>query len=70
MSRWQGFGTGDVDVVIEDWGHPDLEKKYFAETGDGSAEDLGPDRQHRHHPLVRAAVARQGAPGHHWTTRT
>jgi len=39
---WQGFGTGDVDVVLEDWGHPDLEKKYFAETGDGSAEDLGP----------------------------
>src|SRR5919199_4572425 len=24
---WQGFGTS-VDVVIEDWGHPDLEKKY------------------------------------------
>ena len=39
---WQGFGTGDVDVVIEDWGHPDLEKKFFAEAGDGSAEDLGP----------------------------
>ena len=31
-------------------------------TGDGSAEDLGPDRQRRHHPLVRAAVAGQGAP--------
>ncbi len=39
---WQGFGTGDVDVVLEDWGHPDLEKKYFAASGDGSAEDLGP----------------------------
>ena len=26
---WQGFGTGDVDVVIEDWGHPDLEKKFL-----------------------------------------
>jgi glycine betaine/proline transport system substrate-binding protein len=38
---WQGFGTGDVDVVIEDWGHPDLEKKFFAESGDGSAEDGG-----------------------------
>ncbi|GAB2580923.1 ABC transporter substrate-binding protein [Microlunatus antarcticus] len=24
---WQGFGSS-VDVVIEDWGHPDLEKKY------------------------------------------
>ncbi len=39
---WQGFGTGDVDVVLEDWGHPDLEKKFFADSGDGSAEDVGP----------------------------
>ena len=38
---WQGFGTGEVDVVIEDWGHPDLEKKFVAEKGgdgDGSCE--------------------------------
>jgi glycine betaine/proline transport system substrate-binding protein len=40
---WQGFGTGEVDVVIEDWGHPDLEKKFFAEQGDGSATDFGPN---------------------------
>jgi glycine betaine/proline transport system substrate-binding protein len=39
---WQGFGTGEVDVVIEDWGHPDLEKKFFEGTGDGSAMDMGP----------------------------
>ncbi len=39
---WQGFGTGEVDVVIEDWGHPDLEKKFFADKGDGSAMDGGP----------------------------
>jgi glycine betaine/proline transport system substrate-binding protein len=39
---WQGFGTGEVDVVIEDWGHPDLEKKFFEGSGDGSAMDLGP----------------------------
>jgi glycine betaine/proline transport system substrate-binding protein len=38
---WQGFGTGEVDIVIEDWGHPDLEKKFFAESGDGSAMDAG-----------------------------
>jgi glycine betaine/proline transport system substrate-binding protein len=38
---WQGFGTGEVDVVIEDWGHPDLEKKFFADSGDGSAEAFG-----------------------------
>lgn len=40
---WQGFGTGEVDVVIEDWGHPDLEKKFFADQGDGSAMDFGPN---------------------------
>jgi glycine betaine/proline transport system substrate-binding protein len=39
---WQGFGTGDVDIVIEDWGHPDLEKKFMAGQGDGSATDFGP----------------------------
>jgi glycine betaine/proline transport system substrate-binding protein len=38
---WQGFGTGDVDIVIEDWGHPDLEDKFFAEKGDGSATNVG-----------------------------
>ncbi len=38
---WQGFGTGEVDVVLEDWGHPDLEKKFFAENGDGSAVAFG-----------------------------
>ncbi|MFC7362631.1 ABC transporter substrate-binding protein [Nocardioides astragali] len=39
---WQGFGTGEVDVVIEDWGHPDLEKKFFEGKGDGTAMDFGP----------------------------
>ena len=39
---WQGFGTGEVDVVIEDWGHPDLEKSFFEGSGDGSATDFGP----------------------------
>lgn len=39
---WPEFGTGAVDVIIEDWGHPDLEKQYFAEQGDGTAMDLGP----------------------------
>jgi len=40
---WQGFGTGEVDVVIEDWGHPDLENKFFEGSGDGSAMDFGPN---------------------------
>ncbi|MBN6056334.1 ABC transporter substrate-binding protein [Nonomuraea sp. RK-328] len=26
---WEGFETGDVDVVIENWGHPDLKKKFI-----------------------------------------
>ncbi|MDQ3127473.1 MAG: glycine/betaine ABC transporter substrate-binding protein, partial [Chloroflexota bacterium] len=29
---WQGFETGDVDVILENWGHPELEKKYIQET--------------------------------------
>jgi glycine betaine/proline transport system substrate-binding protein len=26
---WQGFGTGEVDAVVENWGHADLKKKYI-----------------------------------------
>jgi len=26
---WQGFDTGEIDVILENWGHPDLEKLYF-----------------------------------------
>ncbi len=36
---WQGFAKGTVDVVIEDWGHPDLYKKYI--TDDKIAVDEG-----------------------------
>jgi len=36
---WQGFSTGEVDVVLEDWGHPDLQKKYVDEQK--VAEDVG-----------------------------
>ncbi|MDQ3307626.1 MAG: ABC transporter substrate-binding protein [Actinomycetota bacterium] len=39
---WPEFGTGEVDVIIEDWGHEDLEKQYFAESGDGTAMAFGP----------------------------
>ena len=28
---WAGFETGEVDVIIENWGHPDLEKTYIEE---------------------------------------
>jgi glycine betaine/proline transport system substrate-binding protein len=26
---WQGFGTGAVDVILENWGHDDLKKTYI-----------------------------------------
>jgi glycine betaine/proline transport system substrate-binding protein len=32
---WQGFGTGEVDVVLENWGHDDLKKKYIDEQKTG-----------------------------------
>ncbi|MDQ3402290.1 MAG: ABC transporter substrate-binding protein [Actinomycetota bacterium] len=28
---WQGFGTGEVDAVVENWGHDDLKTKYIEE---------------------------------------
>jgi glycine betaine/proline transport system substrate-binding protein len=37
---WQGFGSGDVDAVVENWGHPDLKKKYIE--GNKTAVDAGP----------------------------
>jgi glycine betaine/proline transport system substrate-binding protein len=36
---WAGFGSGQVDVVMENWGHPDLVAKYI--DGDHTAEDAG-----------------------------
>ncbi len=38
---WQGFGSGEVDVVIENWGHEDLKKKYIEEQG--TAVEVGPN---------------------------
>jgi glycine betaine/proline transport system substrate-binding protein len=38
---WQGMGSGEVDAVIENWGHDDLVKKYIK--GDHTAEDAGPN---------------------------
>ena len=28
---WQGFESGEVDVIIENWGHPDFEKTYITD---------------------------------------
>ena len=38
---WQGMGNGEVDVVIENWGHPDLVQKYI--TDQKTAQDAGPN---------------------------
>ncbi|MET1037971.1 MAG: ABC transporter substrate-binding protein [Aeromicrobium sp.] len=38
---WQGFGK-DVDVVIEDWGHPDLVEKYV-DSANPTAVEVGPN---------------------------
>ena len=39
---WKGLGNGEVDLIAENWGHPDLQAKYMAsEGGDGSAVDFG-----------------------------
>lgn len=37
---WQGFGTGEVDAVLENWGHDELKKKYVA--GQKTAVEVGP----------------------------
>jgi glycine betaine/proline transport system substrate-binding protein len=37
---WQGFGSKSVDVVLENWGHDDLVKKYI--TDQKVAVDFGP----------------------------
>lgn len=37
---WQGFGSGQVDVIMENWGHADLTEKYI--TQQKVAVDGGP----------------------------
>ena len=37
---WQGFASGEVDAILENWGHEDLAKKYI--TTQKVAIDLGP----------------------------
>ncbi len=36
---WQGMSDGSIDTVVENWGHPDLVKKYIDEQG--TVEDAG-----------------------------
>ena len=38
---WPGFETGESDAILENWGHPDLEKLYIADKK--VAQDAGPN---------------------------
>jgi len=37
---WQGFETGEVDVILENWGHDDLKKTYIQQKK--TAVEVGP----------------------------
>lgn len=39
-TAWQGFQTGTIDAIVENWGKPDLEKKYIDDQK--VAVNLGP----------------------------
>jgi len=43
---WQGFGSGEVDVIMENWGHADLAKQYI--TDQKIAVDAGPTGNEGH----------------------
>jgi glycine betaine/proline transport system substrate-binding protein len=43
---WQGFASGEVDVVMENWGHDDLAKQYI--TDQKVAVDAGPTGNEGH----------------------
>ncbi|MEV8149857.1 ABC transporter substrate-binding protein [Arthrobacter sp. NPDC080031] len=43
---WQGFGSGEVDVILENWGHADLAKQYI--TDQKVAVDAGPTGNEGH----------------------
>ncbi|MEZ2389390.1 ABC transporter substrate-binding protein [bacterium RCC_150] len=43
---WQGFGSGEVDVIMENWGHADLAKQYI--TDQKVAVDAGPTGNQGH----------------------
>ena len=36
---WQGMSDGSIDTIVENWGHPDLVKKYIK--GQGTVVDAG-----------------------------
>ena len=57
---WQGFESGEVDVILEDWGAPRAREalRHGQEGRDGRRRE----RQHRDHRLVRPEVFRRRHP--------
>jgi glycine betaine/proline transport system substrate-binding protein len=43
---WQGFETGEVDAIVENWGHEDLKQTYIEERG--VAVEAGPTGNEGH----------------------
>ena len=37
---WQGMANGTIDTIVENWGHPDLKKKYIAQQK--TVDEAGP----------------------------
>ena len=37
---WQGMANGSIDTIVENWGHPDLKKKYIEQQK--TVEEAGP----------------------------
>ena len=54
---WQGMADGSIDTIVENWGHPDLVKKYIDEQRHGRGRR--PDRQRR---ASSAGTSRRGWP--------
>jgi glycine betaine/proline transport system substrate-binding protein len=42
QAAWRGFGSGEIDAIVENWGHEDLKAKYIeADGGNGDAVEAG-----------------------------
>ena len=65
---WQGMASGDIDTIVENWGHEDLVKKYIDRAEGRRGRRC--DRQRGHHRLVRPAVDGRQVPRHHSTGTT
>lgn len=63
VPAWDALSQGRVDAILEDWGHPDQEKRYVEDKK--TIRRAGWPRGDRTHRLVRPRLPRQTAPGHH-----